>query len=374
MDGAVMPRLWGHEWTRVEVLQRVGTLEQIAGVRLVTLGDGVERGVRLLEFRTGSGFAFDVIVDRAFDIARCEINGRPLSWLSGVGFAGPWFYEPEGFGFLRTFAGGLLTTCGLDHTLFQTEDTAEQYHYPPKQTERFGLHGRVANRPGRLVGYGERWEGDECILWAEGEVLQASALGEHLLLHRRIEVRVGESSLRIHDEVENIGFDPTPHMYLYHVNIGFPVVDEGAEVLAAVRNVTPCGDYPVDGYRTLTAPIPGYTERVFEHSLAAEVDGTVPLAIVNRRLDIGLYQLFRHDQFPFPFMWRNLAQGAYVVALEPSTNRVGGRHDARDRGELIELAPGERRRYDLELGALPDSKEIERFESRVLALGGQDQA
>ncbi len=30
------------------------------------------------------------------------------------------------------------------------EDTAAQYHYPAKQTERFGLHGRVSNRPARL--------------------------------------------------------------------------------------------------------------------------------------------------------------------------------------------------------------------------------
>ena len=55
------------------------------------------------------------------------------------------------------------------------EDTAEQYHYPPKQTEEFPLHGRVSNRPARLVGYGERWDGDECVLWAEGE--SAAGLG-----------------------------------------------------------------------------------------------------------------------------------------------------------------------------------------------------
>jgi hypothetical protein len=38
------------------------------------------------------------------------------------------------------------------------EDTAE-YYYPPKKTETFGLHGRISNRPARLVGYGEHWEG-----------------------------------------------------------------------------------------------------------------------------------------------------------------------------------------------------------------------
>ena len=89
-----MPRLWDRNYRREDLLRRTGRLEQVAGVRLVTLGDGAERGVRVLEFCTGTGFAFDVVVDRAFDVGRCEISGRPLGWLSGVGFAGPWYYEP----------------------------------------------------------------------------------------------------------------------------------------------------------------------------------------------------------------------------------------------------------------------------------------
>ena len=130
-----MPELWGTNYSRSGLLRRVGELEQVAGVRLVTLTDGMERGIRVLEFRSGSGFAFDVLVDRAFDIGHCELAGRALGWHSGTGFVGPWFNEPEGLGFLRSFGGGLLTTCGLDHTLFPAEDTAAQYHYPPKQTD-----------------------------------------------------------------------------------------------------------------------------------------------------------------------------------------------------------------------------------------------
>ena len=364
-------RLYGEDQTRDELMRRVGRLDQVAGVRLVTLGDGAERGVRVLEFRTGTGFAFEVIVDRAFDIGRCEHAGRALGWQSAVGFAGPWFYEPDGLGFFRTFGGGLLTTCGLDHTLFMAEDTAEQYHYPPKQVERFGLHGRVSNRPARLVGYGEHWEGDECVLFAEGEVLQAAVFGEQLLLRRRIEARVGESYLRIHDEVENVGHDPTPHMYLYHVNVGFPVVDEGSQLLVPATAVEPRGDHSANGYNVFHAPSAGYVEQVFEHELVAEPDGSVPVAIVNRKLGLGAYEVFRLDQLPHHFVWRMLGEGTYVVGIEPSTNRTAGRLDARARGELIELGPGERRVYDLELGALDGEAAIDEFGARVeTALGG----
>jgi hypothetical protein len=360
-----MPQLFGRTLEQSELLRRTGRLGQVAGVRLVELCDGTERGVRVLEFRTGTGFAFEVVVDRAFDIGRCEHAGRSLAWDSGVGFAGPWYYEPEGLGFLRTWGGGLLTTCGIDHALFMAADTAEQYHYPPKQTEDFGLHGRVSNRPARLTGYGERWEGGECVLWAEGDVLQASVFGERLLLHRRVEARVGESRLRIHDEVENVGFDRTPHMLLYHVNAGFPVVDEGAEVLVPAVTAEARGEHPLEGYRTLAGPAAGFVEQVFEHENAAEPGGTVPVAVVNRPLGLGLYEVYRLDQLPFHFMWRMLGEGTYVVGIEPCTNRTGGRLDARERGELIELDAGESRHYRLELGALVGDEEIDAFAARV---------
>lgn len=362
-----MPDLFGRTHSRKELLRRIGKLDQVAGVRLLTLADGGARGVRMLEFRTGSGFVFDVLVDRAFDIGRCELRGMPLAWMSAVGVEGPWYYEPEGLGFFRGFGGGLLTTCGIDHALFMAEDTAAQYHYPPKQKETFGLHGRVSNRPARLAGYGERWEGDTCTLWAEGETLQATVFGEQLLLRRRIEAVVGESRLRIHDIVENVGHDRTPHMLLYHVNAGFPVVDEGSELLVAATGVEARGDHPVEGYRTLAPPSAGYVEQVFEHELAADADGAVAAAIVNRSLGLGIYELFRQEQLPHHFVWRMLGEGTYVVGIEPSTNRTAGRLDARKRGELIELDPGESRRYDLELGALDGTEAIDRFAARVAA-------
>jgi hypothetical protein len=363
-----MPELHGRRLSRTDLTRRVGRIDQAAGVRLVTLGDGVERGVRVLEFRTGTGFEFDVVVDRAFDIGRCEHSGRALSWLSGTGFAGPWFHEPEGLGFFRTFGGGLLTTCGLDHALFMAEDTAEQYHYPPKPTETFGLHGRVSNRPARLAGYGERWDGDDCVLYAHGEVLQAAVFGEQLLLSRTVEARVGESRLTIEDEIVNVGHDRTPHMLLYHVNVGWPVVDEGARLLVPATAVEARGDHPVEGYEVMAAPGAGFVEQVYEHEVVAEPDGRVPVAVVNRELGLGAYEVFRRDQLPHHFAWRMLGEGTYVVGIEPSTNRTAGRLDARARGELIELQAGESRSYELELGALVGETELEAFAGRVLSL------
>jgi hypothetical protein len=360
-----MPQLDGQILGRTDLYRRIGRLEQVAGIRLVTLGDGVERGVRVLEFRTGGGLEFDVLVDRAMDVGRCEFRGASLTWLSAPGVVGPWYAEPLGLGWFRAWGGGMLVTCGLDHTLLGGTDDAAQFHQDVRPTEEYGLHGRIGFLPARLTGYGESWQDDECILWCEGVVRQAAVFGETLELRRRIEARVGERRFTVHDEVVNVGFDAVTHMYLYHVNVGWPVVDSGAEYLIPARDGEPVAEYPAVDYRRLSAPVPGFREECYEHDVVAEPSGTVPVAVVNRTRGLGVYQVYRRDQFRFHTMWRMLGEGAYGVAMEPTTNRDAGRFDARARGELIFLAAGESRRYELEIGALDGPAEIDMFAGRV---------
>ena len=362
-----MSTLYGSPIERESLLRRVGRLEQVAGVQLVTLGDGIARGVRVLEFTSGSGFDFDVLVDRAFDVGRCSFKGRSLTWLSSTGVVGPWYTEPLGLGWLRSWGGGMVVTCGLDHTLAGGRDSAAHFHQEVQPEIEYGLHGRVGMLPARLAGYGETWDGDDCILWAEGVVRQAAVFAEVLELRRRIEVTVGCSSLRISDRVVNVGYEPTTHMYLYHVNVGYPVLDEGARLLIPAAPVTPAGEPGPDAYRRMTAPQAHASEQCFEHAVCAEADGTVPVALVNDALGLGVFELYDRRVMPFHTLWRMLAEGTYGVALEPTTNRDAGRFDAKERGELAWLEPGEQREYRLEVGALDGSSEIAAFGERVAA-------
>ena len=85
---------------------------------------------------------------------------------------------------------GMVVTCGLDHTLLGGVDSASSSTRLQPEIE-YGLMGRIGMLPARLVGYGEGWHGDECVLWAEGVVRQAAVFAEALELRRRIEVTVG---------------------------------------------------------------------------------------------------------------------------------------------------------------------------------------
>jgi hypothetical protein len=69
--------------------------------------------------------------------------------------------------------------------------------------------------------------------------------------------------------------------------------------------------------------------------------GLVGAAVVNRGIGLGVFQRYERSALPRHITWRQLGTVAYVVAMEPSTNRDAGRFGARQRGELTHLAPGE---------------------------------
>jgi hypothetical protein len=374
-----MVRLYGRDMSRVDVAAHAGDLTQFAGVRLMTLGDGLERGIRMLEFRTGSGLRFTVLVDRAMDIADCEWQGRSIGWHSPSGFRHPGLHEYEGEGglaWMRSFSG-LMVTCGLDHILFMYDAPADNYVYGPRQAVKQSIHGRVGTIPARLSGYGERWEGDRCILWAEGRVRQATVFGEHLELVRRIEAEVGSNEISISDKVVNLGFYRTPHMYCYHINLAHPVLAEGSRYLAPIRDVVWAAHAGADykrqevGYRTMPAPSNAFHEQVWQHEMAADASGEVPVALVNDALGLGFEVTTCKDQFPCMYQWQNFQSAHYALGIEPSTNHVLGQAAARDRGEMIWLEHGGERNYQSRFRVLTSTAEIGDAEARISALAVQ---
>lgn len=353
-------------------MQSVGHIHQVGGVRQVQLEDGAERGVRVLEFRTSEGLDFGALVDRALDVGWCRFRGRSIAWHSPTGFVGPWYRERDGLGFLRTFQGGLFVTCGLDHILFPEKDPHDTYNYPgrPDGTD-YGLHGRVSTTPAIVRSYGETWVGDRCVLHAEGEIRQAGALAENLVLRRRIETDIDGRTIRWRDEVTNEGHYPTPHMLLYHMNLGAPLLDASSEFVAPIREVlfkTPTvGDDPEE-YLRFHAPRAGFLEQAFSHDIAADADGRATVALLNNADPAEPWGVvLRYDQrvFPYFFQWRYLDAGNYVMGIEPSTNGLSGRAGARESGELVTLEPGEARTYEQELAVLVGSDECEAVRAEV---------
>lgn len=358
--GAVMADLYGRSYSKVELLERVGDIAQVGGARRYTLLDGSEKEVEVAEFRTGAGLRFNVLLSRGMDISLCEYKGMPLSWCSPTGDVAPGYFEPEGFGWLRSFHGGLVVTCGMTYAGAPCVDNGKE----------LGLHGRISNTPAKNTWVDGEWQGDDYIMWAQGRVKEATVFGENIRLTRRVWAKLGEKRFFIHDVVENMGFDPIEHMYLYHINMGFPVVDDGTELLGPSRNVRPRDAEVEKGkeqYARFSNPVPGYKEKVYYHDMGSDAEGNVYVGLVNRGLGdgFGIYVKYSKMELPRFTEWKMMGQGTYVVGLEPANCLVEGRVKERERGTLVFLAPGEKREYNLEIGVLSSRQDILDLESRI---------
>ncbi|MEO0565399.1 MAG: DUF4432 family protein, partial [Chloroflexota bacterium] len=114
-------------WTRDELTQHVGHMRQLADVRPFTYDDGRAQGMHGYHVYTGTGLSFDVFAGRALDIGSFNYRGHALAWSSANGPVHPAYYEPNGLGWLRSFPGGLVTTCGLDQFGAPSDDTGETF-------------------------------------------------------------------------------------------------------------------------------------------------------------------------------------------------------------------------------------------------------
>ncbi|MBI2195171.1 MAG: aldose 1-epimerase family protein [Planctomycetes bacterium] len=358
-----MPILFGKNYSKEDLEKRTGHLSQLACIRAAELADGNEKGVRTLDFRTGSGFAFSVLPDRCMDISFAEYRGAPLCWRSAVGDAHPAFYEAEGLQWLRTFQGGMLATCGLMNTGPASVD----------QGEPFGVHGRIGTAPARNVQWDAEWKGSRYVLWAQGRMREGRLFGENVTLTRRMTTALGSNRLTIEDVIENHNFTPTPMMVLYHFNCGFPVLDETSEVLIQ-SEVIPRDEPAIQGlpeWNQGGPPTHAFREQVHQHRVKPGASGTALAALVNRAFDggrgLGVAIRFRPDELGYLWQWRQIGEGAYVMGLEPSNAHVMGRGEERRQGRLPILEPGGRRVHHLEFEVLTCQEDIDRIQEESQA-------
>lgn len=344
-------QLYGRKWSRRDIEARVGRLEQIGGIRHFKLTEGPEADVDLIQVRTGAGLAYYVSPMRGLDISLAELGGAPLSWQSPNGDVHPAYYDPEGLEWLRTAVGGLLMTCGLRQVGSPGQDAGES----------LGLHGRIHHAPARQVSAQAMWIDDDYEILIRGIVEETRIFGEYLRLTREIRSRMGENKIRIKDTVENAGFDPTPHMILYHFNFGFPLMSEATTISFPSNQVIPREqETPLENFDQWQAPSAGYRERVYYHEAmitSSENQGWTSASIKNPKFPLsgGLACLlearlsWNTKNLPRLVQWKMPGAGVYVLGIEPANCYVEGRAKERERGSLVILEPGQALDYELQL-------------------------
>jgi Domain of unknown function (DUF4432) len=346
--------LFGQTLSRSALMKRVGDLSQVAGIRMMSLRDGHEDGVRIADVRSGSGLRFQVTLDRGMDVSCAEFRGTPLAWRSPNGDVHPSFYDARGLEWSRSFAGGLMAGCGISHLGAPCEDDGEE----------LGLHGRLSNIPASGVSTDTRWEGDQCLFLLRGTMRESVPGRTNLTLHRTYEVTLGSSSVRLTDVVTNDGTQRSPLMILYHFNPGWPLLDHGTRLMLNAQSTAPRDAQAEPGLsdaRRFTGPIEGYKEQVFYHDLRADPDGRAHALLVNDGLGIGFTLSFDRKELHRYCEWKMTGDGMYVLGMEPGNCRVWGRAKERAAGDLQFIGPGEQRVFRVEFGVLAGTTELQSF-------------
>ena len=345
---------------REELLRKIGSMQQAAYVRPVTYGEGRAAGLRAYEVKNGPLY-FKVLADKCLDVEEFTYKGVGFNFLSKPGLQGRNHYDTNGQEAQRSIMGGLFFTAGLENICAPCCLNGKDYP----------MHGRIRTTPAEHLRADGVWEEDDYVLRVGGEMREAELFGENLLLRRSIETRYGEKTVTVTDIIENQSFRPEPLMLLYHINIGYPLLDEGTELLAPTRSVKARDEgskgHEMDWNR-MDGPKDNEPEYVFIHDLARTEEDQTVICVLNDRLSLGLRLEFSCKNLPYFMEWKSTASGDYVLGLEPANSAVYGRPFHEAEGSLHHLPPFETETNVLRFSVLDGKEELDRARKEVAGI------
>lgn len=334
-------KVLGKNYDDQDLARYANTTESLNSARRILFLDGKAKGTEAIEVICASGLELLILADRGLDIARARYKGVNVGFLSKNGITGRADTNPYEIEFLHYFTGGLLTTCGLRNTGSPCREENGEYH---------PLHGRISTIGAQEVSI--QWK-DKETLEVSGILRETALFGSQLKLHRTITVYASEARIRIHDELENESTQAEEYAVLYHLNFGFPLVQEGCRVEFdpedRVLPVTEVARKALAEHTKITAPVDGAPEEVFIHIQKGDQHGRGHARLINPSLSLMAEVTQTLDTLPNLVQWKSMGSGDYVLALEPSNNFNKGRVEERKNGTLKSLPPFGKVEFEFEL-------------------------
>lgn len=334
------------------LMRYVGDTSQLFGIKDYNIIGSKADGMRAMDVYTSKGLSFTVLPDRGMDLVNLNYKGNNLSFMSSTGLTGSKYFNEDGSkGFLKNFNVGFLTTCGLTYMGAACTDNEE----------KLGLHGVISNTPAYEVCPQVKYSEADTTISISGKIKEARMFGENLILSRNISCDVHGSSFKIVDTVENLGFELSPLMLLYHLNFGFPLLDMGSRIILPSKNVVPRDSEAQKGiaeYTQISAPIDKYKEQVFFHDMQSDNNGNVTVGIINYKLELFVTITYKLSQLPMFTQWKSMGAGEYALGLEPGNCHVLGRDKAKEDGTLQYIQPGEIKKYEILVSIIAGTQNI----------------
>ncbi len=270
---------------------RISNFEQVASLRRYTITDGRGKDLEVIDCDTGK-LRFLLNVTKALDVMQMYHKGENVSFLSKNAFSAR---ETD---FISRFEGGMLYTCGLD-------SVGGRDGYP--------LHGTFHNMNAEVT----RAECSEAGITVEATIRSTALFGRNLVMYRRVSADILGESLKIEDRLVNRGFGNEDYCLLYHINIGYPMLNEGALIEANVSENyprTPWSETNKATFLQMESPVPLKEETCYFLKLAEP-----KVSLKNEKNGKRFSLAYSADTLPCFIEWKSMASSDYALGFEPAT-------------------------------------------------------
>ena len=332
------------------------------GIENHLLRGGQREGTQLIRL-SGEQTSISVIPTRGMGLWRATSNDQSFGWDSPVkGPIHPAFVpvaEPSGLGWLSGF-DELLVRCGLE------SNGAPEF--APNGTLRYPLHGRIANLPAESLRVDVDHEAQTLTL--EGTVRESRLFFADWTLRTKITIPLKGHWVEITDTVTNESDSARTGQLLYHINVGSPLLGQGASLLAPYKRLVPKTPRAVEGISQFDhygPPETGFAEQVYLMDLHSDDDHWTRVLLSSPDKQTGLGVEYDSTNLPYFVQWKNTGglKDGYVTGLEPSTNFPNTRSFEESHGRVVKYGPGESRQFSLRLHFLVGGPTVADFADRV---------
>lgn len=318
----------------MDVLKYLGHEFQLFGKQEYVLNEGKAKGMRIWHIKNGLGLEMCISLDRGFDIVSLTYKGDNVNYITPNGYVNNTYYDDKGAGFLKSFTGGFLTTCGLNNVGSPNIDEGQD----------LPLHGTYSHIPSINHVYEDKGE----YLLLKADVLDEGIFSYKLKLTRVIKVSKKDNSFTIEDEIINRGDEDTPLEILYHMNFGYPLLSEHSILKinsVRVEGRDKLASRELDKWSELLPPTAKYIERCYFHYFDKEGEVSLYSPLIKK----GVLINFDSSNLPFFCEWKLMGVRDYVLGLEPGNCTPEGRNVMREKGLLTILKPNEKKKYQVKI-------------------------
>ncbi|MEN3753401.1 aldose 1-epimerase family protein [Mangrovibacter yixingensis] len=336
-------------------------------IEQTVLHGGKQEGSKLLVIKSQNGLTITLIPTRGMDILHVEGFGVRMGWDSPVKeVVNPAYMNLEsrnGLGWLEGF-NEMMVRCGYEWT----------GHPGTADGQLYTLHGKAGNTPASKVEVSVS-DSAPYTITVRGLLKESTFKKADLQTQTELQYVPGSSQFSIHDVLTNKGDYDHDYQIIYHSNFGQPILEEGAQFLAPIAQISPFNDYAKKGlstWQTYAGPTKGFDEMVFNIAPLSGANHQTLAAVVNKAGNKGAAIHFNTTQLPVLTLWKNtdtLKQG-YVTGIEPGTSYAYPVTIEREQKRVKQLAPGQSAHFDLTYQLLHSASDVNQIKQDIATIQG----